>query len=367
MIANLIEYYLLENSIDEAIQLVINKMCGTWALGIVYTKMPETIYVTRHGSPLLLGYNDDTIICCSEIAGFIGIIYNYISLENNDIIKLTSNGYDSNIIYIPKNIDTNFELCSPAPFPHWTLKEINDQPKSILAAINNGARILDNNIILGGLTSMKHIVEIIQINHIIILGCGTSYHSAMLAKYYFNYQEDCKFTTIQAFDASEFSKSDIPNHGRVLSIFCSQSGETRDLIKCIEICREKNCILLGVVNVVDSFIAQNVDYGVYMNAGREVAVPSTKSFTSTLVILSLIGMWFNKKYINISIINTLRTLPIIIKELLKNELLKQKFDNIVNFININHITSIFILGKGKMFPITREIALKNKRDNIYSC
>ena len=295
VIANLIEYYLSENSIDEAIKLVINKMYGTWALGIVYTKMPETIYVTRHGSPLLLGYNDDTIICCSEIAGFIGIIYNYICLENNDIIKISNNGYKSNATYIPKNVGIILECDTPTPFPHWTLKEINDQPKSILAAINNGARILDNNIILGGLINMKNIIETIQINHIIILGCGTSYHAAMLANYYFNCSEDCKFTTIQAFDASEFSKFDIPNYGKVLSIFCSQSGETRDLIKCIEICREKNCILLGVVNVVDSFIAQNVDYGVYMNAGREVAVPSTKSFTSTIVILSLIGMWFKKK------------------------------------------------------------------------
>jgi glucosamine--fructose-6-phosphate aminotransferase (isomerizing) len=192
--------------------------------------------------------------------------------------------------------------------------------------------------------------------HLIVLGCGTSHHASMFAKFYFNSNN---FTTIQSFDASEFCKKDIPI-GNTLCIVCSQSGETRDLVKCIDICKKNDCILVGIVNVVDSLIARSVDCGVYLNAGQEIAVASTKSFTSTLIVLSLIGMWFNDKHINIPIINTLRSLPITIENLLADKLFIKQCNKLVEFINANEIRSIFILGREKMFPVSRESALKIK-------
>jgi glutamine---fructose-6-phosphate transaminase (isomerizing) len=360
VIANLIEYYLLEgNSISRAIELAQKKMCGTWALGIICSDEPDSVYITRHGSPLLLGYNDNLIICSSEISGFTNLIYNYIILENNDIIVIDNKGYTSKHLYKSNSLETTLESNSPSPFIHWTLKEIYDQPTSIVAAFNNGARILDNNIRLGGLSIMKNILESSKIEHLILLGCGTSSHACMLSKYYFK-NEFSYFNTVQAFDASEFSKIDIPQQGKVLCIICSQSGETRDLINSIEICRKESCLLLGVVNVVDSLIAQSVDCGVYLNAGREVAVASTKSFTSTLIVLSLISMWFKEKHSNIPIINSLRSLSNVVDDLLVNHIFKNKCKEIVEFINENKIQSIFILGRQKMFPIAREIALKIK-------
>ena len=360
VIANLIEFYLLETnheSIITAIELATKKMCGTWALGIIYTQDIDKIYVTRHGSPLLLGYNDNMIICSSEIAGFGGLIYNYIVLQNKDIITIGTDGYTSNKSYTMKTLQKQIDENSPSPFIHWTLKEIYEQPKSIQSAFNNGARIIDNDIKLGGLNILKNTLVSNKIEHIILLGCGTSYHACMIAKYYF---DDCLFNTIQAFDASEFSKSDIPKNGKTLCIVCSQSGETRDIILSMEICKQFNCFLLGVINVVDSFIAQMVDCGVYINAGREVAVASTKSFTSMLVVLSLIAMWFKEKHMNIPILNSLRIMPNIIEQLLISECFKNKCKEIVNFINSHKIKSIFVLGHGKMFPISREIALKIK-------
>tara|TARA_Y100000389_G_scaffold204941_2_gene261051 strand:- start:435 stop:2261 length:1827 start_codon:yes stop_codon:yes gene_type:complete len=361
VIANLIEYYSLSkfnNTPVEAIEKAISRLSGTWALGIINTKEANNIYITRHGSPLLLGYNDNIIICSSETSGFIGLIYNYISLDNNDIITINSSGYTSKKYYCEKYIKTITESLTPDPFPNWTIKEITEQPKSILNAINNGGRILNNDIILNGLNRLKDISSFSEVEHVIILGCGTSYYASMLAKYYFNNIK--KFNTIQIFDASEFTKIDLPKKGKILSILCSQSGETRDLIKCIDICRENNCILLGVVNVVDSFIAQNVDCGIYMNAGREVAVASTKSFTNTLIILSLIGMWFKEKYNNIPIINSLRKLPTIIENLLANKEFHNKCNTIVEYIDKNQIHSIFILGKGKLYSVAKEGALKIK-------
>ena len=365
VIANLLDYFLQErfnNSTVSAIEKTIDKLCGTWALGIVNTDDPNNIYITRHGSPLLLGYNENTIICTSETAGFIGLIYNYIILENNDIITINSDGYTSRESYVSKYLEPTIDSLSPAPYPNWTIKEIQQQSNTILAAVNNGARILNDEIVLGGLKKLKENTELTDIEHILVIGCGTSYHASLLAKYYFNTSNCNKnnFNTIQSIDASEFSKLDIPKCGKVLCILCSQSGETRDLIKCIDICRENDCILLGVINVVDSYIAQNVDCGVYMNAGREVAVASTKSFTSTLIILSLIGMWFRDKYKNITIINTLRSLPNIIENIFSNIVFEEKCNNIAKYIVQNNIQSIFILGREKLYPIALEGALKIK-------
>ena len=361
VIANLIEYYLLNNNtIYEAIEYANNLLNGTWALAIIYTLEPDKILLTRHGSPLILGYNDDLIICTSEISGFIGLVYNYIILDNHDIITISEEGYQSNNTYTTKSVNTMTIVDSPDPYKHWTIKEINDQPKSIMAAFNNGARILNNNINLSGLNQLREMLHNTKIDHLIVIGCGTSYHASMFAKFYFNSNNSNTFTSIQAFDASEFDINDIPKSGKVLCIICSQSGETRDLIKCIDICKTKNCILIGVVNVVDSVIARMVECGVYLNAGQEIAVASTKSFTSMLIVLSLIGMWFKDKHINIPIINTLRSLPNIIENFLSSQKFKTQCEKIVEFINENEIHSIFILGRGKMFPISREIALKLK-------
>ena len=359
VIANLIEYYINENnSIERAIENTCNKLSGTWALAIVYSAQPASVYITRHGSPLLLGYDNDTIICTSEQSGFANLIYNYIVLDNHDIISITSSGYKStkNNIYTTKKITNTVQSILPTNFAHWTIKEIYDQPNTIMAAINNGARILNNEIILGGLNDINKKSNMMNnIEHVVAIGCGTSYHACMMAKYYFT-----NFITVNAIDAAEFSERDMPKVGKIMVILCSQSGETRDLIKCIEVCKKYECILVGVVNVVDSYIARSVDCGVYLNAGNEIAVASTKSFTSMLIVLSLIGLWFRKKYKNYKIIDKLRGLPHIVENLLYNDDFKRTINTTVQFIDTKNITSLFVLGKEKLFPIAREIALKIK-------
>ncbi len=360
VIANLIEYYLMkDNLIKDAIKMATDQLQGTWALGIIHTVEYDKVYITRHGSPLLVGENDNTIIGCSETSGFVGLIHNYIIIENHDIITISKDGYISDKIYKTRIVQNQGIDNSLEPFSHWTLKEIYEQPKTIMAAMNNGARILNNNIILGGLENLKLIIKAQDINHIIVLGCGTSYNVSMFAKYYFE-KSTTNISTVQAYDASEFSEVDIPSTGTTLCIVCSQSGETRDIISCIEICKRRNCILIGIVNVVDSMIAQSVDCGVYLNAGYERAVASTKSFTSSLIILSLIGMWFRIKHKNIPVINCLRGLPDKVEILLNDPLFKSSCDNLVNLINNKQINSLFILGRGKMFAIAREGALKIK-------
>tara|TARA_B110001450_G_scaffold171517_1_gene159975 strand:+ start:35814 stop:37700 length:1887 start_codon:yes stop_codon:yes gene_type:complete len=368
IVANLIEYYLLHenNNIEDAIKNSINELDGTWALVILYTKSPYDIYITRHGSPLLLGFSDELIIISSEVNAFLGLIYNYIIIDNNDIFKINKSEYksitNSTNKYIinsvkNENIITDF---TPSPYPYWTIKEIMEQPETIQKAINYGARILNDDIKLGGLDQLKIQTENIEIDYVIIIGCGTSYHAALLGEKYFN---SSKFLAIKAYDACEFTQKNLPNiknKNKILTIFCSQSGETIDLLNALNICKKENCITLGIINVVDSLIARTVDCGVYLNAGPEIAVASTKSFTSTLIVLSLIAMWFNGRFNNICIINNLRVLPNTITQLLYDFKFLKSMDILSTFIITNNINNIFILGKNKLFPITREISLKMK-------
>ena len=359
IIANLIEFELMQtNDIYKAIKNSINLLEGTWALGIINTNNLNEIYVTRHGSPLLIGESEHRIVCCSEASGFCGLINNYIMVENKDIIRISKNGIETDNIYNFIEIKNQVIENSHDPFPNWTLKEIYEQPKSISNTLNNGGRIKNNDINLGGLKMLNFIKN--DIENIIGLGCGTSYHATLFLKKYINKTFNKNLNIVESFDASEFNENDLPSKGKTLCIICSQSGETRDLINAIEICKKNKCITLGIVNVVDSLIAQSVDCGIYLNAGRENAVASTKSFTSMLIAISLFSLWLNEKTFNIPILNSLRNTSIEIQNILENNKFKEECKGLVNFIVERKIENIFLLGSNKMYIIAKEGALKIK-------
>ena len=385
VIVNLIAYY-YENTdnYEMAIIQACNKLQGTYALGILCQDATNTIYTIRNGSPLIFGQNNETMICTSEISGFNNQVTNYIKLENKILYKMQKNAFDSkysNIeiishingekvdsqelmqIFNISKLDQDLNTLSCYPYVNFTLKEINEQPESIMRAFNYGGRIAENCVKLGGLQKLvENHPNRLEINHIILLGCGTSLHACMIGSNYLLH--NCEFDSVNYYDASEFSKKNIPRHGKTLVILCSQSGETRDLYENLEICQKSNCLTLGVINVVDSLIAQSVDFGVYLNAGREVGVASTKSFTSMVIVISLISLFFSSYFNKITsakrenIIDNLRNLSNSINNILKNDDLLGKVQTINEKIQRNN--SIFILGKGKYFAVAREISLKIK-------
>jgi glucosamine--fructose-6-phosphate aminotransferase (isomerizing) len=247
---------------------------------------------------------------------------------------------------------------SPKPYPYWFIKEIMEQSDAALRAISFGGRLLDDNKVrLGGLDSNKY--ELLQIDNLILLGCGTSYHACLMGAYFF--KELCGFNIVLPFDGSEFSHKDIPKLGKTGALFLSQSGETKDLHRCLEVCKEADIYTIGVVNVPDSLIAREVNCGCYLNAGREVSVASTKSYTSQIIVLSLIAIWFSQnKNINnskrIDMINGLRRLNLDIKNTINNNINVAK---IVAEYLAKH-PSLFILGKGLCEPACHEGSLKIK-------
>ena len=393
VIANLIEYYLIymNNNIQDAITNTLNELEGTYALVIIYTKDLDTFYVTRKGSPLLLANNDNYIMCTSETNGFIGLINDYIVLNDNALIKISNNNYEylssSNNNYNIKKVSHEDIVKTCKPYNHWLIKEIMEQPETIQKAYNYGGRIENSHIKLGGLDQLKHINNYIECSHIklggldqlkhiinyieyiLLIGCGTSYNAGLIGENYL--KNNNKFKIVKTINACEFSSLDLPNidnKAKILCVFLTQSGETIDVYNCLKICKYHGCITMGIINKVDSLIAREVMCGIYLNAGSEISVASTKSFTSMLIVLSLLEMWFKNDYFNNNEkINSLRFLSNTITHMLYDIEILQKIDIIKEYIINNNINNIFILGKNNLYPIACEGSLKIKEVCYIHC
>jgi glucosamine--fructose-6-phosphate aminotransferase (isomerizing) len=302
VIVNLISYFYKDGITPiDAIQTALSHIEGTYALAILCVETPDTMYCVRHGSPLLVGFSADNrfMMVSSECYGFDHKITKYVSLASNDIVSLRKEDgvvvmkSCGNTIYEKRRFEGIIEAINPAPYPHWTLKEINDQATACVSATGNGGRIVsDTEVKLGGL-DMKR-AELMSVDNIVFLGCGTSYHAGLLTLGLFKKLK--RFHSVQIFDGAEFTESDMPSHGKTCYVFLSQSGETKDLHRSLEMINAiaRNAISIGVINVVDSLIAREVDCGVYLNCGRENAVASTKAFTSQVVVLTMIATWFKQ-------------------------------------------------------------------------
>jgi len=362
IIANLLAYeYSITNDMVKAIDSATEQMEGTWGLCIICKENPNELYCVRNGSPILIGRTQNMVMVVSEQAGFSEDITEYFVLNNHDICIIQKNDLDINITtkhnYHLKTVtDNNSGDCGE--YAHWTKKEIYEQTETSLRAISFGGRVLSSNEVkLGGLELKKQ--ELKDIDNIILLGCGTSYNAGLCARHWF--KDLCEFNCVQVFDGAEFELADIPRRGKTALILLSQSGETKDLHRCIQMAKSRNVFTIGLVNVVDSLIAREVDCGCYLNAGREVGVASTKSFTSQCIVLSMIAIWFAQlHHINVekrqNYIKDLQLLSTQIGDLLTN--LEATVEKVLSiFVNRD---SCFILGKGQQESIAREASLKIK-------
>ncbi len=363
IIVNLIQYNYsqVNKNVFEAIRKTVSELSGTYGLIIQSLHEPNKLFCVRNGSPLLIGQTEDRVIITSEQSGFCNMVSNYITLNNDDICIIEQTETQIKLVtkhtYLKKNVTALESILTPHPYNHWTLKEINEQPNTIMNSINNGGRIKSKREVkLGGLEQCAHILK--NINNLIILGCGTSYFAGLYGMYFL--KQMCNFNTVQVFDGAEFNNSDIPKIGETAFILISQSGETKDLYRCIEISKSNNITTIGIINVVDSLIAREVDCGVYCNAGKEVGVASTKAFTSQVVCLSLVAIWFAQLHkINenkrVKMISDLHNLSNDFKNTL--ECCSEQIQTISKKIKSH---SMFLLGKGSDEYIAKEGSLKIK-------
>lgn len=367
VIVNLISFYYQDTkNMMDAIKLTLNELEGTWALIIMHKDDPNTLYVSKKGSPIVVGYSDEMCIISSETSGFSNYLRNYHVIPDDHILKVTMDDKikfyrDEKLTELSTHtlIHQTLHATTPDPYPHWTLKEIREQPEAAFRAINQGGRILNKTRVnLGGLKD--HTQQLLSIRHLTIIASGTSMHAGMLGQKYF--ESISGFDTVRCIDASEFSPADIAakNAGILL---LSQSGETRDVHRCMEIIRElkPDVIIFSIVNVVESLIAREADCGVYLNAGREVGVASTKSFTNQVVVMILLSIWFAQgrtysRGLRQKMIRSLHNMQDLIQKTIDTMI--PNCQATIDYLSTqNHL---FILGRERGLPVAKEGALKIK-------
>ena len=368
---NLISYY-YEKTKDmiEAIKKTIGVIEGPFAICVFSLLNPNEVYFCRRDLPLLLGFSENLVIASSETVGFYDKVEHFIELKNDDIfqVKVREDEFIYNKMsnYVKIRVVKSREALIPYPYPYWTIKEIMEQPLTVMKATSMGMRINPpNKVILNGLK--ERMGDILKCRNVVLFGCGTSYHAGCVGAYLLR-KLKC-FSHSEAFVASEFEEEIHidDNMEDSLCIYLSQSGETKDLVDILNVLKETNAVNISVINVVNSLIARTTGCGVYVNASRENGVASTKSFTAQVVVLSLIAVLINqerylddKKHIieREKMISSLQNLPLDIEAcftLFNN--IKMK---VIPAIENNKTNSMFILGSGLGYEIAREGALKIK-------
>lgn len=350
-------------------------LVGSWAILLLDKYYPNKIYFMKNGSPLLIGFTEDKkkMMFVSELAGFDSDITHYAIIDDND------NGYiintDNNIEFVSRkkynfiNMSPIFSALSPYPFDHWTLKEINDQPHCIMNLLSERLKYskLDNGETLFSLYFPELEViqnELLQTEHIIFLGCGTSYHAGQIGSKFF--KEFRSNISMEIIDGADFEEYDIPVNRKTIMVLLSQSGETKDLYRALSIGKKKNIKSIGLINVEKSLIAREVDIVLYLKAGTEKAVASTKSFTNQVVMLLMFALWMNpgilytleNKYIS-----ALMNLPNDFKKIIEQS--SSEIYEIMKLFKNQH--DCFVLGKHINEWIAKEGSLKIKEISYYHC
>ncbi|MBL7147981.1 MAG: glutamine--fructose-6-phosphate transaminase (isomerizing) [Nanoarchaeota archaeon] len=360
IIAHLVEHFSKENGIEESLIKSLKLIEGAYAIALISNKEPDKIYVAKLSSPLIIGVGEHENFIASDNNTIIQYTNKVIYLNDNEIAIISKNNVQvKNLEGIElnkdiQNIHLDLKSVELNEFPHFMLKEIYEQPETIKNAMRG--RIKNNNILFGGLNLTLD--EIRNINRIIIIACGTSWHAGLIGKHLL--EDIAKIpTTVEYASEFRYSKPIIDNNNLVLAL--SQSGETADTIAALKEAKEKNAKVLGIVNVVSSTIARITNAGIYLHAGPEIGVASTKTFTSHLVVLYMLSLFLAKQKGILSIpelnkrIKDLEELPEKVKQVLK---LDPKIKEIAE--KYFNISNVLYLGRYYNFPVALEGALKLK-------
>ncbi|WP_422487064.1 glutamine--fructose-6-phosphate transaminase (isomerizing) [Gudongella sp. DL1XJH-153] len=293
VIAHLIDYYYIDDLL-EAVFLAEERLQGAYALGVVAQKNPKEIIAVRNESPLILGVGSDQNFVASDIPAILKYTNKVIYLENRDIVRLSSEGYE---IYTTgrkpvkreiKEIQWDVESATKEGYDHFMLKEIYQQPSAIKDTLE---RRLDEKgeIYLENIAIDEKTIK--EIDKIYIVGCGTAYHAGLVGKYLF---QTFMNVNVIADIASEFRYGEHFIDEKTLVVIVSQSGETADTLAALKDAKAKGARILSITNVVGSSVARESDDIFYTWAGPEIAVASTKAYTTQLVAFYMLALYFGR-------------------------------------------------------------------------
>ena len=349
-------YYEKFKDIDKTIIEFMNKVIGSYAITMMIDNDLNNLYVIKKESPLVIGINDNTNIISSDIRAILKYTNKYYILDDFEYAKVNANEV---IIKSIKGEILNKEIHtlnlkdndnSKGRYKHYMLKEIMEQKTTILKTI---LPFIEN-----GIDSLKELPDLTKYKEISIVGCGTAYHAGLVAKYLF---EELTNTRCNVYLASEFRYQNNFLSKDILTIFISQSGETADTISALKLVKSKNYPTLGIINVNNSTITTLVDTCLYTKAGSEIAVASTKAYTSQVTLLSILALSHGLRNKTISkdkvlkVIDEFQNIEKLISPLLNN---KDTYLTIAK--NIYKGKDIFYIGRSLDYYLNMEGALKLK-------
>ncbi len=364
VIAHLLEEESKNSTFEEAFFKMLRQLRGAYGIVALSSKYPDMMLAARLSSPLVLGIGKRGMFVASDVSALIGHANRVVYLDDLEVAIVTGEGYRiKSVKNASKQIGKKEEVAltmdvttaNKGGFAHFMLKEIFEQPKSFVDALRGRLIVEEGSARLGGLSSVEKRLR--KINRIVIIACGTSYHSGLVGEYML---EEYAGIPTEVEMASEFRYRKPILDAKTLVVALSQSGETADTLAAIREAKEKGALTIGIVNVVGSSIARETDAGVYCYAGPEVSVASTKAFTSQLGILSLLTIFLGRQ----------RNLSLVMGKRLGKELLviPKKIENILGQVKViekiakkySKQEHYLYLGRKYNFPLALEGALKIK-------
>ena len=347
----------LEDAVIDALQLVE----GTYGIAVLSSRDPDKIVCARKGSPLLIGLGDGEYYVASDVAAILQHTRQVVYLDDGEMGVLTRDGYevlDLNARRVRKGvsrIDWDLDQIEKGGFAHFMLKEIFEQPQTIQNTMRGRLVVEEGFSKLGGINLSRD--ELQTVDRVIITACGTSWHSGLIGEMYI---EELARILVEVEYASEFRYRNPIVTKNTLCIVISQSGETADTLAAMREAKRRGAKTLGLVNVVGSTIAREDDGGIYLHAGPEIGVASTKAFTSQVIALALLTLKLARRR-EMSVVKgremaqAMLALPEQVQSILDRagefDVIAERFKAATNFL---------YLGRGYNFPVALEGALKLK-------
>ena len=365
VLVQLIEFIKQTNHCDlcTAVQLALHEVVGAYAIAIVEKDNPDLIVAARKSSPLVIGIKGEERFLASDAAPIIEHTKEVVYL-NDEEIAVIRRGEPLQIVTLDnvekplhvKMLEMNISQLEKGGFPHFMLKEIYEQPRTIIDCIRGRVNPEGTDVILSGVRDNQE--KFLNANRIIIVACGTSWHAGLIGKHLI--EELCRIP-VEVEYASEFRYRNPIIRSNDIVIAISQSGETADTLAAVELARNRGAFIYGICNVIGSSIARATDSGSYIHVGPEIGVASTKAFTGQVTVLIMLALAVAKLKKSIApelyttMLHDLQQIPKLMKKVLKLN------DQIADMSKIFTYAHNFIyLGRGYNYPVALEGALKLK-------
>jgi glutamine---fructose-6-phosphate transaminase (isomerizing) len=363
VLAHLIEDC-LRGDLVAAVRKGLKKVVGSFALGVLWAQQPDTLVAVRNQSPLVLGVQKGGCLLASDIPALLPFTKQMIFLEDEELAVLRADDWQvvrfHNSRSVKKEIHTidwNAGMAEKAGYKHFMLKEIFEQPQAILNTFRGRLEPESGRVQFGELELSRQ--ELQSIRRIALIACGTSWHAALIAKYWL---EKWAGIPVEVDIASEFRYRKLLLDAGVLVIFISQSGETADTLACLRLAKKMGARVLSICNVVGSTMTREAHGTIYTHAGPEIGVASTKAFTSQLVALLLLTLYLGqqKELIPAETSKTIGQALVELPNLLEKELplIKQQIEPLAEEYAPSR--DFLYLGRGIQYPVALEGALKLK-------